>query len=259
MLFRSSDSARFENERSRTRDKCSWCAIPNKQDGLGYGLIMLEEDGPAIYAAFVSVILVCSKHMRPRHGLLTHDGLACCQPYSSAELAVKTKMPKALIERMLEFCTRPEIDWIQCLPDEPPVNPPSTPRQPTRKEVEREEVEGKEYIPRIGNSINNAIIHRPEEARDIKIKEKDDFFKHDVTSLFCSMAGENSGPGMGWISKQLKALASRTDDARACAIFREELLRMWTEIQQGESVERPGAAMVGRFKKLMGRHGGIAK
>jgi len=34
---------------------------------------------------------------------------------------------------------------------------------------------------------------------------------------------------------------------------------MWSEIQQGESVERPGAAMVERFKKLMGRHGGIAK
>ena len=106
---------------------------------------------------------------------------------------------------------------------------------------------------------NSQILHKPEQAVLVQIKSKDDFFQHDVTSLFCSIAGEKSGAGMGWMSKQLKALASRTDDARACAIFREELLRMWSEIKQGEIVERPGAAMVERFKKLMGRHGGIAK
>jgi len=242
----------FENERSRTRDRCGWCAIPNKQDGLGYGLILLEKDGAAIYGAFLSVVLVCSKQARPRHGLLTHNGLMDGTPYSAPELSVKTKIPVDILTRMFEVCSREDIGWII----KSPVNPPSTPSEPPQKGREEDGIERNGIEPR---SINNAIKHRPEEARDIKIKEKDDFFKHDVTSLFCSLSGENSGPGMGWMSKQLKALASRTDDARACAIFREELLRMWSEIKQGEIVERPGAAMVERFKKLMGRHGGIAK
>jgi len=65
---------KFENHKSRTTQRCGFCCVPNKQDGLGYGMIIQDDDGPAIYGAFVAILLMCSKQPSPRKGYLTDTG-----------------------------------------------------------------------------------------------------------------------------------------------------------------------------------------
>src|SRR6056297_59518 len=115
----------FENNKSRERDRCSWCPLPNKQDGLGYGLIMLEDDGPAIYGAFIAVVLMCSKQSRPRDGHLTDTGGAKGRPLAPNEISVKTKVPPNLIKRMLDVTCSESIGWIRVLGSVPAERPPS--------------------------------------------------------------------------------------------------------------------------------------
>lgn len=102
----------FENNKSREREKCSFCCVPNKQDGLGYGMLMAELDGEALYGAFVAVVLIASKQRR-RKGYLTANGLPAECPLSARQLAVKCRFKEATIARMLEVCSSPDIGWIR--------------------------------------------------------------------------------------------------------------------------------------------------
>ena len=101
----------FENNKSREREKCSFCCVPNKQDGLGYGLLMQEPDGESLYGAFVATVLVVSKQKR-RKGYLTADGLPSGCPLSARQIAVKTKFKEATIQRMIDVVSSNEIGWI---------------------------------------------------------------------------------------------------------------------------------------------------
>lgn len=110
----------FEKDKSREQEPCSWCPIPNKQDGLGYRLIMREPDGAAIYGAFVAVVLMCSKQhqtaaggaRRARKGYLTKGGRADGCPLGALELSIKTQVPVGVMERMLEIMSSPMIGWV---------------------------------------------------------------------------------------------------------------------------------------------------
>lgn len=104
--------AHFENNKSRERDSCSWCGIPNKQDGLGYGRLLRKENGPAMYGAFVAVVLVASKQKRPRDGHLTDTGRADGTPYTPEDLSIKTQIPTAIIRAMLEAVCDASIGWV---------------------------------------------------------------------------------------------------------------------------------------------------
>jgi hypothetical protein len=109
----------FENAKSRQYKSKHWCAVPNKQDGLGYGMMLRQPDGPALYGAFVSLVLVCSKQVI-RHGYLTDTGEVSGYPYDAIELSVKTQMPSDLIQRCLDFCVV-TTKWIKVYKDGIPV------------------------------------------------------------------------------------------------------------------------------------------
>lgn len=102
----------YENSKSRERDVLTWCPVPNKQDGLGYGRLLSEPDGPALYGAFVAVVLVASKQRRPRHGHLTGNGRSDGAPYSADDLSVKTRIGRDVIARMLEITCSASVGWI---------------------------------------------------------------------------------------------------------------------------------------------------
>lgn len=131
----------FENNKSRERDACSWAKIPNKQDGLGYGRLIRRPDGPQLYGAFVAVVLVASKQKRPRDGHLTDTGLAHGRPYTADDLSIKTQMPAALIQTMLDAVSDASIGWIECYESSarrvPAECPPSAPSE--QAEQRREE------------------------------------------------------------------------------------------------------------------------
>lgn len=113
-------SEHFENNKSKERDRCSWCPIPNKQDGLGYGRLLCMTDGAALYGAFVAVVLVASKQKRPRNGHLTDTGLTDGCPLTASDLSIKTKVESNIIQSMLDACCSEQIGWIELLGSETP-------------------------------------------------------------------------------------------------------------------------------------------
>ena len=130
----------FENNKSRERDACSWCAIPNKQDGLGYGRLLRRKNGAALYGAFVAVVLSASKQKRPRDGHLTDTGRADGCPYSADDLSVKTQVPVSIISEMLDVVSDASIGWIETYDDSalevPAECPPSALEGKGREEKE---------------------------------------------------------------------------------------------------------------------------
>lgn len=102
----------YENAGSRKIEHCSWCPIPNKQDGLGYALLIQGGTGSTLYAAFVATVLVCSKHSLPRNGWITDNGKETGRPLTAYDLHLKTKLPEREIKEMLERASKPDIDWI---------------------------------------------------------------------------------------------------------------------------------------------------
>ena len=142
-LYRVRDWDRhFENNKSRERDVCAWCPIPNKQDGLGYGRLIRMRDGEAMYGAFMAVVLVASKQKRPRAGWLTDTGRADGVPYDADALSIKTQARAPIIARMLTACSAESIGWIETLVDGAPQVPTKCPSA-ALEEKGREEKEGK--------------------------------------------------------------------------------------------------------------------
>jgi len=103
----------FENAKSRSVLNKTWGNLPNKQDGLGYGLIMREDDGAAIYGAFVALVLMCSKQPNPRDGWVTENGKPDARPLTALEISIKTKIPETIVQRMLEVTASSPVGWVE--------------------------------------------------------------------------------------------------------------------------------------------------
>lgn len=102
----------FENAGSRGVERCSWCPVPNKQDGLGYTLLTQGRNGAARYGAFVAILMVASKQKKPREGWLTDNGRSSGRPLSAYQLSLKTKLPERIIEETLLRVSQSDIGWI---------------------------------------------------------------------------------------------------------------------------------------------------
>lgn len=181
----------FENNKSRERELCAWCPIPNKQDGLGYGRVMRARDGEAIYGAFMAVVLVASKQNRPRAGYLTDTGRADGVPYDSDALSIKTKARASILARMLALCSDESIGWIDTFDTSasgvPAKCPPGAIEVKRREEKEEKRREGK------GEHFTPPTI---EEAR-VYIQEKG---YHFTAEEFIG-----KGEAVGWVTGKNRA------------------------------------------------------
>ena len=98
----------FENAQSRKIKRLSWVPVPNKHDGEGFRLILAEDDGLKIYAAWHLILQVASK-CQPRGILARSDG----SPLPAVAIALKVGWKHADdIQRALDFCALPAIGWI---------------------------------------------------------------------------------------------------------------------------------------------------
>lgn len=118
IIYRIKDwNEHFENNKSREREKCSFCCVPNKQDGLGYGSLLAMENGEALYGAFVAVVLIASKQKKSngkgRSGWLTDTGLPDGCPLSARQMSVKCRFSAVTIQKMLDAVSSNEIGWIE--------------------------------------------------------------------------------------------------------------------------------------------------
>lgn len=169
------------------------------------------------------------------------------------------------LESNNEQDSRPATDSLQQASDKPDNRPTTTPTTTNKEKGEkRNEKNPVTRDNNVSDTGNCTILHKPEKAKRVKLECHTDFMRADVTAIACTLADElpdssnKCGPGMGWYSKQLKALAARIGDESACDIFREDLFRYWSEAKAGEGVRSSGAAIVARVKKIMHQHGGEA-
>ena len=138
-------AALFENNRSRTVDKLTWVAIPNRHDGENYSALITSKDGAEIFAAWVLVIQVASK-CQPRGSLLRGDG----KPHDPASLSLKTRAPAKWFEKCLSYLEL-NTDWLEvqevasdCQPPDTRLTPACQPGDEGGKGRERiERIEGK--------------------------------------------------------------------------------------------------------------------
>lgn len=145
MLYQIKDwDQHYENNKSRERPRLSWCAIPNKQDGLGYKRLLAMKDGEAAYGCFVATVLAASK-ARTRNGWLTDDGSQNGVPWDAKAISLKTGFSVKTASNMLQYCTMREIGWIGSRPTGtkvPAECPPSARQVPA--ECPPSALEGKE-------------------------------------------------------------------------------------------------------------------
>jgi hypothetical protein len=88
----------------------SWIPIPNKHDGDGYTLTLAQENGPALFGAWMALIQVASK-CDPR-GTLLRDTQ---KPHDSTSISRLTRFPLLLIEEALNFFSSDDMKWLEVL------------------------------------------------------------------------------------------------------------------------------------------------
>jgi len=132
----------FENNRTREMVKMSWVPVPNKHDGEGFQRIMHEPDGMVIYGCWHLILQVASK-LRDRGTLLRDDGT----PVTAECLAIKTGWNRPEdFTRSLEFCSSPDVAWLEVLTTEQdgiPHPPAEIPHPPARNGMELNGMEEK--------------------------------------------------------------------------------------------------------------------
>ena len=128
----------FENNRTRDMKDMRWVPVPNKHDGEGYAYIMSLKDGISIYGAWHLILQVASK-CKERGTLLRDDGT----PLLAKSIAIKSRGDEKTIQRALEICCSPEVDWIEALTEEPQEGA-EIPQEPARKGREWNGIEGRE-------------------------------------------------------------------------------------------------------------------
>ena len=134
----------FENNRTREMVKMAWVPVPNKHDGEGFQRIMQEPDGIVIYGCWHLILQVASKCLRERGTLLRDDGT----PLDALSIALKTGWRKASdIQRALDFCSTPEMAWIERVTEDGAAIPQegaAIPQEPARNGRELNGREGNE-------------------------------------------------------------------------------------------------------------------
>jgi len=129
-------AAHYENAKSKSITSLAWCPIPNKQDGLGYGRLMAEKDGPLAYCGFIAAVLVCSKQ-KHRDGWLTDDGTGDGEPLTPRDLELMSKVPAKCFDRMYAICGSKKVGWISWgpagIPWVPEVSTPENRREGTEQ------------------------------------------------------------------------------------------------------------------------------
>lgn len=151
ICYRIKEWERFENNKSRERDRCSFVCIPNTKP-LALRRLLAHPDGAEAYAVFVLLVAHVSTKPKGRDGHLTDTGRALGTPLTLADMQIVAERPAKRVEKAIQLLSSPEIGWIvatteststndQCPPsarEVPAECPPSVRLKEGRKEGKEE-------------------------------------------------------------------------------------------------------------------------
>jgi hypothetical protein len=103
----------FESTKSRTYKRKNYAVLPCKQNGLGYMRLIKQKNGPALYGAFVALILLLSRQKPPRTGLCTDNGQPDGHPLSPLDIALTTNVHESIVKEMMDACSSNPIKWLK--------------------------------------------------------------------------------------------------------------------------------------------------
>lgn len=109
----------FETGETRKLKQLTWCAMPNKHDGLSFRRMSREENSAELFAAWVLIVQVSSKGKADERGALIRDGRAL----TADDLAAMTSFPEEIFIRALNYFSSPKIGWLTV--EKPQQNPQS--------------------------------------------------------------------------------------------------------------------------------------
>jgi len=98
----------YENNRTRELKRLDWVPVPNNHDGEGYTLILAQQDGPALFGAWMAILQVASRCGK-RGTLLRDTG----KPHDAISLARLTRFPEDLMSRALNFFAGEDMQWLE--------------------------------------------------------------------------------------------------------------------------------------------------
>jgi len=243
----------YEKSQSKRAKNHHWVAMPIKHDGGGFRRITIQPNATDLFAAWCLIVQVGAK-CKIRGVLADSDGV----PLDAEDLAIKTGFPVSVFEAAFEFFSSPKINWLLCSDiANTPIKTETAPSESDFSASEKQHMtvhdKTEQTIPcnmPCSTGFNDSIIHRPENSVKIELNEYEDFCKYDITSIFCEICGEKTGPAIGFLSKLLKEASVKFEsDAKACNIFRNILFEFWSELKTGEEPKSRAAALTSRIKK----------
>lgn len=288
----------FEKSQTRKAKTHHWVAMPIKHDGVGYRRITIQPNAAELFCAWCLIVQVAAKCPvrgvladEDGRGFDSEDlAIKTGFPVSIFDTALDfftqkkvswlttsktdsatsknetsgsaTSETKKTTSKTQNTTSGETHSTVQYSTRQNRHNPCTEKASSVPESGDVLESENPAIVPAHGKNI--LILHRPEEAQKVKLETYADFCKADVTSIACTLSDEfpdksgKCGPGMGWFSKQLKALADRKGDGKACELFREELFRYAAEVRQGEAPMIAGAAIISRVRRIMENNGGVA-
>ncbi len=131
----------FESAQTRrVKGQLRWVLVPTRHDGKSFRRLLREEDGMALFGAWVVILEVAAK-CKTRGVLEDEEG-----PLTAEDIADATGAPAAAIQRAFEVLSSKEIKWLVPLRERSERAPtPSTLREhPALEERGGEERRGEE-------------------------------------------------------------------------------------------------------------------
>lgn len=102
----------YETAATRQVRTLTYYSKPNKLVGEGLGLLLSQPDGLMLYGAFTFLEILASTAPQEWRGWLVRNGT----PMDALRMSALTpRIPPEMIQRTLDFCSTPPMDWIECL------------------------------------------------------------------------------------------------------------------------------------------------
>lgn len=123
-------SETFETAKSRGYQRLDWVSVPVDLDSSGR-LQMVEDfdtEFAAIYGAWITLVLIAARC--PTRGVLANSK---GHPISTKQMSLRSHVSDTDFDRLIEWCLRPEIGWLERVPwQELGESPPSPQRDPAK-------------------------------------------------------------------------------------------------------------------------------
>lgn len=114
----------YETSETQKLKSLKWVPVRNNHSDPGYLMIVSQENGAALFGAWVAILQLASRTEKKRRGdLVEGNG----RPYTIDSIALVVRMPVELIQRAVVLLASPQVGWLEWVGDPPAEVPGKSP------------------------------------------------------------------------------------------------------------------------------------